>query len=106
MQRKVVVGVDGSEEALRAVRWAAVEARRWGLPLRLVNAAGWVVDTEIEQAAYGSLHDALVSRAQPGWRRRQPRRMPSSRISSSSSRSPRVIRSRCWQGSPGWLGSW
>jgi nucleotide-binding universal stress UspA family protein len=64
MQRTVVVGVDGSQEALRAVRWAAVEARRWGLPLRLVNAAGWVVDTDIDRTAYGSLHDALVSRAQ------------------------------------------
>lgn len=36
--RSVVVGVDGSEGALPAVRWAAAEAHRCGLPLRLVNA--------------------------------------------------------------------
>jgi nucleotide-binding universal stress UspA family protein len=63
LQRTVVVGVDGSAEALRAVRWAAVEARRWGLPLRLVHAAGWVVDPELEQAAHGNFHELLMSRA-------------------------------------------
>jgi nucleotide-binding universal stress UspA family protein len=62
-QRTVVVGVDGSDEALRAVRWAAVEARRWGLPLRLVNAVGWVVDAELEEAAHGDFREALLSRA-------------------------------------------
>jgi nucleotide-binding universal stress UspA family protein len=40
-QRAVVVGVDGSGYALRAVRWAAAEAGRRGAPLRLVNAFGW-----------------------------------------------------------------
>jgi nucleotide-binding universal stress UspA family protein len=35
---RVVVGVDGSESALRAVRWAAKEAVRRGAPLRLVHA--------------------------------------------------------------------
>jgi len=34
----VVVGVDGSEESLRAVEWAASEARRYGTPLRIVSA--------------------------------------------------------------------
>lgn len=34
----VVVGVDGSEESLRAVEWAADEARRRGAPLRIVSA--------------------------------------------------------------------
>lgn len=33
----VVVGVDGSDSALRAVRWAAAAAVRRGLPLRLVH---------------------------------------------------------------------
>jgi nucleotide-binding universal stress UspA family protein len=33
----VVVGVDGSESALHAVRWAAAQAARGGLPLRLVH---------------------------------------------------------------------
>ena len=36
--RPVVVGVDGSEESLRAVEWAAREAHRHGAPLRLVSA--------------------------------------------------------------------
>ena len=36
--RPVVVGVDGSEESLRAVEWAAVEAGRRRSPLRIVSA--------------------------------------------------------------------
>lgn len=36
--RPVVAGVDGSEESLRAVEWAAREAQRHGAPLRLVSA--------------------------------------------------------------------
>ncbi|WP_028927871.1 universal stress protein [Pseudonocardia acaciae] len=39
--RPVVVGVDGSEPAMAAVRWAAGEAARRGLPVRLVAAFGW-----------------------------------------------------------------
>ncbi|MFI1440416.1 universal stress protein [Streptomyces fructofermentans] len=37
----IVVGVDGSEPALRAVDWAADEAVVRGLPLRLVYASLW-----------------------------------------------------------------
>ncbi|MEU6230008.1 universal stress protein [Streptomyces sp. NPDC047042] len=37
----IVVGVDGSEPALRAVDWAADEAAVRGLPLRLVYASLW-----------------------------------------------------------------
>ncbi|MDS1272375.1 universal stress protein [Lipingzhangella sp. LS1_29] len=37
----VVVGVDGSEEALAAVTWAAGEAELMGRPLRVVHAAKW-----------------------------------------------------------------
>ena len=37
----VVVGVDGSESALSAVRWAADEAARRRTPLLLVSAFGW-----------------------------------------------------------------
>jgi nucleotide-binding universal stress UspA family protein len=36
-QHAVVVGVDGSQSALRAVRWAAHEARRRAVSLRLVH---------------------------------------------------------------------
>ena len=38
-QPDVVVGVDGSGAALRAVRWAATEARRCRVPLPIVHAA-------------------------------------------------------------------
>ena len=34
----VVVGVDGSEESLQAVEWAAMEAARHAAPLRIVSA--------------------------------------------------------------------
>jgi nucleotide-binding universal stress UspA family protein len=40
--REVVVGVDGSECGLRAVRWAAHEAARRNAPLRIVHAAGYL----------------------------------------------------------------
>ncbi len=40
-RRTVVVGVDGSEDSLRAVRWGAAEAGRRHVPLRLVHAFGW-----------------------------------------------------------------
>jgi len=36
--RPVVVGVDGSEESLRAAEWAVMEAARHGAPLRIVSA--------------------------------------------------------------------
>lgn len=35
--RPIVVGVDGSEESLRAVEWAALEAQRHRAPLRIVS---------------------------------------------------------------------
>jgi nucleotide-binding universal stress UspA family protein len=38
---RIVVGVDGSDTALAAVRWAAAEAARRRLPLRLVAAHTW-----------------------------------------------------------------
>jgi nucleotide-binding universal stress UspA family protein len=40
-RRPVVAGVDGSECGLQAVRWAAAEADRRRLPLRLVAAYSW-----------------------------------------------------------------
>jgi nucleotide-binding universal stress UspA family protein len=41
-ERPVVVGVDASEAAVRAVRFAADEARRRSLPLRIVHARTWL----------------------------------------------------------------
>jgi nucleotide-binding universal stress UspA family protein len=57
-RRTVIVGVDGSEEALRAVRWAVPEARRRRATLRLVTAFAWTEDRMVGwpglgQAAYG-----------------------------------------------------
>jgi nucleotide-binding universal stress UspA family protein len=40
--REVVVGVDGSEVGLGAVRWAAQEAARSGAPLRILHAAPYL----------------------------------------------------------------
>ena len=40
--REVVVGVDGSEVGLAAVRWAAQEAARRGAPLRILHAAPYL----------------------------------------------------------------
>ena len=41
IRRAVVAGVDGSECSLQAVRWAAAEASRRQLPVRLVAAHAW-----------------------------------------------------------------
>ncbi|TLS41201.1 universal stress protein [Streptomyces montanus] len=41
MELPLVVGVDGSDSSLQAVDWAADEAARHGLPLRLVHASLW-----------------------------------------------------------------
>ena len=49
----VVVGVDGSDRALEAVRWATTEARRRGAPLRLVAAVAWTSFTPIGVAPLG-----------------------------------------------------
>ncbi|GGV96234.1 universal stress protein [Streptomyces gelaticus] len=41
MRLPVVVGMDGSEGSLRALDWAATEAARSRLPLRIVHASLW-----------------------------------------------------------------
>ncbi|MFD5189092.1 universal stress protein [Streptomyces sp. NPDC058357] len=41
MRLPVVVGMDGSESSLRALDWAAAEAARSRLPLRIVHASLW-----------------------------------------------------------------
>lgn len=41
MQNSLIVGIDGSEQSLRAVDWAAAEAAYHGVPVRLVHATLW-----------------------------------------------------------------
>lgn len=56
----VVVGVDGSEYALSATRWAGAEARRRGLPLRIVSAVGWTTYAPVGLPALGEYRRGLA----------------------------------------------
>ena len=65
----VVVGVDGSETALRAVSWAAREARRRGAPLRIVHAAPYVDGNaagERHASSILTVAHTVAGRAAPG----------------------------------------
>lgn len=57
--KPVVVGVDGSEESLLAAEWAAMEARRHGLPLRIVSAPATLPRVHAWQAPLAMVADAL-----------------------------------------------
>ncbi|OIK24439.1 universal stress protein [Streptomyces malaysiense] len=61
MSGRVVVGVDGSEESVAAVDWAADEAALRGAELRLVNASLW---QEHALVAVRPARDVLAERAQ------------------------------------------
>lgn len=52
----VVVGVDGSSSALDAVRWAAREAARREVPLRLISAFGWSEARHVGDPGFGGHH--------------------------------------------------
>ena len=52
--RTVVVGIDGSKSALRAVRWAAAEAARRKIPLRVVTAFDWTQNHAIGEIQLGA----------------------------------------------------
>ena len=56
----VVVGVDGSDSALRAVRWAADEAARRRAPLRLVTAFGWTDDVAVGHPGLGARYRDIL----------------------------------------------
>jgi nucleotide-binding universal stress UspA family protein len=63
-RRTVVVGVDGSESALRAVRWGAAEAARRQAPLRLVTASGRMgPGIPAQLGLKGSYRDILLGHA-------------------------------------------
>jgi nucleotide-binding universal stress UspA family protein len=51
MSGRVVVGVDGSETARKAVRWAAREAKLRGMKLELVSA--WEIPISSYMYGYG-----------------------------------------------------
>ena len=51
MSGRVIVGVDGSETARKAVRWAAREAKLRGMKLELVSA--WEIPTYSYVSRYG-----------------------------------------------------
>ena len=57
--KPVVVGVDGSEASLRAVEWAALEARRHSSPLRIVSAPAPVPRLHAYSASPASIANAL-----------------------------------------------
>ena len=68
----VVAAVDGSEESLRAVEWAALEAQRHGAPLRIVcapalpprmharNAVPQTVADQLSGVSERALHEAVT----------------------------------------------
>ncbi|MTE17175.1 universal stress protein [Nocardia aurantiaca] len=64
LDRPIVVGVDASESALHAVRWAAVDAALRGAPLHLVFAVPAVVDAPLDESPVRLLHDRLRDTAQ------------------------------------------
>jgi nucleotide-binding universal stress UspA family protein len=62
--RTVVVGIDGSGSALRAVRWAAAEATRRAVPLRVVTAFDWSRNHAIGEIRLGaSYRDIMLQQA-------------------------------------------
>lgn len=62
--RPVLVGVDGSDSALQAVRWAALEADRRQAPLRLVSAFAWTHDLVVGNSGHGERYrEELLARA-------------------------------------------
>ncbi|WP_438295483.1 universal stress protein [Streptomyces sp. HUAS TT7] len=78
MEQPLVVGVDGSDQSLRAVDWAADEAALRGLPLRIVYASLW---EHYEGAAYvysapyasdRALADAILGAAEERAQSRRP----------------------------------
>ncbi|MET7301032.1 universal stress protein [Embleya sp. NPDC005575] len=63
-RRPVVAGVENSAAGLLAVGWAADEAVRHGLPLRLVHASEWPAEPAGAEAAYrAARHDGRLHTA-------------------------------------------
>lgn len=58
--RTVVVGIDGSDSALMAVRWAAAEAVRRDVPLRAVTAFVWNQDQALGRIGPGAEYREIM----------------------------------------------
>jgi nucleotide-binding universal stress UspA family protein len=64
LARPVVACVDGSPSALRATRWAAAEAARRGLPLRIVHVVSWPLSAYAKEIAVNAeLRTSLTTRS-------------------------------------------
>jgi nucleotide-binding universal stress UspA family protein len=59
----IVVGVDGSESGARALRWAADEARRRGVPVTAVMAWGYLDQHNVDpKVAFDPTYDDVAAR--------------------------------------------
>ena len=62
--KRIVVGVDGSEPSMRALQWAAVQARRSGVALQIVAAFGpgyqYLSRRDADQCMREDMHEAKV----------------------------------------------
>ncbi|MGW4198473.1 universal stress protein [Streptomyces sp. NPDC005004] len=78
MDQPIVVGVDGSEQSLRAVDWGADEAALRGAPLRLVYASLWeryegeLIAQELNRPVEEVMARDVVGTAEERARRRHP----------------------------------
>jgi nucleotide-binding universal stress UspA family protein len=75
MSREIVAGVDGSPESLAAADWAAREAGRRRLPLRLVHAWRWdPLDLPLQQdrASQERIADDVLRKAESALAERHP----------------------------------
>lgn len=62
--RHITVGIDGSDSALRAARWAAAEARDRGVGLRLVHACELLTGYAPQIVDLATLHTAMKERGE------------------------------------------
>ena len=63
-ESEIVVGVDGSEQSLGALHWAAREARRRGAPLHVVTAYTVpMIGGSTFDVGYAAFDDAAMTRA-------------------------------------------